>query len=119
MVFRAAASKVPTPTTHRTVTVHLRLTLKAFSLSKLIALCVQSTGLAVCTCKYLAEPGGNGTNEPFFLHPLGTERVASNDCTNGRFYLSAEPGWFGLRVGVTHAGIISLVWVRLLLRRVP
>lgn len=71
------------------------------------------------TCKYLAEPGGNGTNEPFFLHPLGTERVTSNDCTNGRLYLSAEPGWFGLRVGVTHAGIISLVWVRLLLRRVP
>ena len=70
MVFRAAALKVPTPTTHRTVTVHLRLTLKAFGLSELIALCVQSTGFAVCTCKYLAEPGEMEQTNRSFCIPL-------------------------------------------------
>lgn len=46
------------PTTaHRAVTVHLSLTLKAFSLSEFVALHVQITGLAVYGDRRLG-PGG-------------------------------------------------------------
>ena len=102
--------------THRTVTVHLCFTLKAFSLSKFVALHVQIAGFAmweqsVESCRNRAR---SEMNEPFFLHPLGTERITANHITNGGLNLSTEPGRFGVGIRVTRSRVLCLVVVRLL-----
>ena len=68
--------------------------------------------------RQVIEPGRNQArnkiNEPFFLHPLGAERIATNHRADGGLYLPAKFGRFGVRVGDARPGVVRLVWVRVL-----
>lgn len=100
---------------------HLRLALEAFSLSEFAALHVQSAGLPICMCSKLLSPSQikpSKTNEPFFLHPFGAERITANHCADGGLYLPPKLGRFGVRVREACPGVIGLVGVRVLRRGV-
>ena len=110
-------SDAPT-STHRTVTVHLRLTLEAFSLSELIALHVQIAGFAVCMREQATELKQNQTgskaSEPFFLYSLGTKRIAADHCPDCSLHLPTKFRRLGVRVLDARPSVLCLVGIRLL-----
>lgn len=54
------------------------------------------------------------TNEPFFLHSFGTERVAANHCTDGGLYLPTKSGRFRVRVRDGSPGLPCFIGVGVL-----
>jgi hypothetical protein len=114
---RVAGLEVPTAT-HRAVSVHLRLTLKALGLGEFIAPHIQIAGFSVCRRKEAGEPGESRqemkTNELFFLDSFGAEGIAADHCTDGGLYLPTKLGRFGVRIWDARPGILCLVGVRVL-----